>query len=86
MLFNWTGFGSQTWSAYGAGIQTDGIEASASAAASKPTGVGTGLQPFNVTASLQAWSDSADNNGWLITSTAKTFGGLPLPKATVCRF
>ncbi len=75
MLTSWTD--SATWAGFGAGVQTNGVQAAAAydqtvglgdANASATTNVGAGIFTLDVTQSLQAWSDGADNNGWLLTS------------------
>ena len=66
MLQNWSV--TDTWSSFGNGIQTNGIEAASTAdVVTGPMSVG--LQTIDVTASLQAWQANPGSNfGWFIFS------------------
>ena len=68
MLIDWDAAPDRTWDAFANGIQTDGAEASDTAVATLPFGIGNGTGSIDVTSSLQSWSDGAENNGWLIRS------------------
>jgi alkaline phosphatase len=62
MLASWSD--TDTWNSRVAGIQTDGVEAAASADASTGT-VATGTLSIDVTNSLAIWqADPATNHGW----------------------
>ena len=73
MLRSWAD--TDTWSSLGSGVQADGTEAVV--AADRVTGKMTALgsNSFDVTASLQAWSDGAANRGWPSCRPAPTAGG-----------
>lgn len=66
MLQEWTPGQGSTWNDFGNGIQADGVEAKAEADDSLPNLNGGEFAIFNVTASVQAWVDGADNYGWAI--------------------
>ena len=66
MASNWTGL-SNTWDSLGGGIQTDGIEALATADVSL-TGLAAGVRTIDVAQSLQAWANGALNYGWMLSS------------------
>ena len=77
MLENWTE--SATWnsmSTSGAGIQTDDVEAAATATDVLNSGEfgSTGWKSFDVTSSLQSWSSGGTNYGWVIVSDDPTDG------------
>lgn len=65
MAQNWGGMA--TWNSWGNGIQTNGIEALATADLTL-AGLGTGAQSIDVMQSLQAWSNGATNFGWMLSS------------------
>ena len=64
MLTDWYG-PTVTWNSLTNGIQTDGVEASATADATVAS-LSTGLRSINVTSSVGAWSQGAGNYGWAI--------------------
>jgi hypothetical protein len=65
MAQDWTALSSWTWNSFGAGVQTDGVEALSTADVSL-VGLGTGAQSIDVMQSLRAWSEGAANYGWLL--------------------
>lgn len=65
MLIDWSAAATQTWNSFGAGIQADGSEARAAADVTVAA-LASGTRSIDVTSSLQAWSEGAANNGWLI--------------------
>lgn len=65
MLIDWSAAATQTWNSFGAGIQADGSEARAAADVTLAA-LASGSRAIDVTSSLQAWSEGAANNGWLI--------------------
>ena len=64
---NWTAYPTMTWNAFGNGIQTNGVEAMATADATVASSL-RGNLAINVMSSLQAWSNGASNFGWMISS------------------
>jgi hypothetical protein len=64
-------FGDQntvTWNLMGAGVTADDVEARVAFDSAKAAGVANGAVTFDVTASLQAWSDGQPNHGWVFLS------------------
>ena len=65
MLVNWSD--ASTWSSLGNGVQTNGIEAVATADVA--TGfTSLGASSYDVTSSVQAWAGGAANLGWVFIS------------------
>ena len=64
MLQTWNN--DSTWNTMINGIQADGTEALSSVDASTGRVGSLGLRPIDVTSSVQAWIDGADNYGWAI--------------------
>jgi hypothetical protein len=86
MLMPWSD--RDTWSSLGAGVQADGVEATA--AYDLRTGfVPAGGTALDVTASLQAWANGAANYGWALLPLGSegwkfdSAEGLTPPKLTV---
>jgi hypothetical protein len=65
MLRDWAGLPNQSWNGLGNGIQTDGVEAMASADVALAS-LGTGTRNINVTESVRAWASGTANFGWAI--------------------
>ena len=65
MAQDWASQPDLTWNAFGSGVQTDGVEALADPDLALSS-VSTGSTTFDVSQSLQAWSDGAQNSGWLL--------------------
>jgi hypothetical protein len=79
MLTPWSD--TATWNTLVNGIQTDGVEALATADATVGAGtsaanIGTGALNVDVTASLRAWSAGAANRGWALLPLAGGTDGL----------
>jgi len=66
MLVPWTG--DATWSTFGAGVATDGVQAAATGEFQLDTNAFDADSFFDVTESLRLWqADPARNQGWLLT-------------------
>jgi|GEM_PF-2920496 len=79
MLSNWTE--TDTWNTLANGVQANGVEASAAVdlsigAGNNATNISTGTRALDVTASVQAWSAGADNNGWVLLPLAGGTNGV----------
>jgi hypothetical protein len=59
---------ASTWNSLTAGVQTDGIEALATADVTLPT-ISTGVRVIDVTPALNAWGAGSPNLGWTLLPT-----------------
>lgn len=57
---------TSTWNGFGEGVQTDDVEAVATADDTKGNITSAAYLTFDVTASVQAWAAGAPNHGWLV--------------------
>jgi 3-phytase len=56
---------NSTWNSLGGGIQANGVEAEVSTdLVTGKVSVRNAMSTFDVTSSIQAWADGADNHGW----------------------
>jgi phosphatidylinositol-3-phosphatase len=73
MLVGWSG--SSTWSGFGAGVSTDGVQAAAVSEFQLSPDVASADAIFDVTESLRLWqADPARNQGWLLRNTGGSDG------------
>ena len=73
MLIPWSG--TSTWSTFGAGVATDGVQAAATGEFQLIPNVLDANAIFDVTGSLLAWqADPSLNRGWLLQDAAGTDG------------
>jgi len=73
MLASWSG--SATWSSFGAGVATDGVQAAVESEFQLSPSVANAEAIFDVTESLRLWqADPSGNQGWLLQTTGGASG------------
>jgi len=73
MLVGWSG--SDTWSSFGGGVATDGVQAATSAEFQLIPDVASANAIFDVTQSLRLWqAEPAANHGWMLKNANGTDG------------